>query len=73
MVLSTLGLNPTTPLGKEEAKKLNLLLQMVWDNNDSFEFRQPVDYKALQLFDYPEIVKNPMDLSTIKKRLNGGK
>jgi hypothetical protein len=28
-----------------------------------------VDWKGLQLLDYPEVVKKPMDLGTIKKRL----
>lgn len=26
----------------------------------------PVPWKEWKLFDYPEIVKNPMDLSTVK-------
>ena len=28
--------------------------------------------KYIQLFDYPDIVKHPMDLGTIKKRLEAG-
>ncbi|XP_020488660.2 bromodomain testis-specific protein isoform X2 [Labrus bergylta] len=35
----------------------------------SWPFRQPVDAVALRLPDYYTIIKNPMDLSTIKKRL----
>jgi hypothetical protein len=36
-------------------------------------FRAPVDWKGLGLYDYPQIVKKPMDLGTIKKKISGGK
>lgn len=36
-------------------------------------FRQPVDPTVLGIPDYFEIVKKPMDLSTIKNNLNSGK
>jgi hypothetical protein len=29
----------------------------------------PVDYKALGLDDYPLIIKNPMDLGTVAKKV----
>lgn len=32
-------------------------------------FREPVDWRALGLFDYPQVVKQPMDLGAVKKRL----
>ncbi len=32
--------------------------------------REPVDWKALNILDYPEKVKNPMDLGTVMKKLN---
>ena len=31
-----------------------------------------VDYKALQLHDYPKVVKKPMDLGTIQEKLLKG-
>jgi len=33
-------------------------------------FLQPVDWEALQLWDYPDIVEVPMDLGTVKKKLD---
>ena len=36
-------------------------------------FREPVDWKALGLFDYPQIIKKQMDLGTIKSKLENGK
>lgn len=29
-------------------------------------FKEPVDWERLELLDYPDIVKNPMDLGTLK-------
>lgn len=39
---------------------------------DSEYFREPVDWRALDLHDYPVIIKKPMDLNTIKKNVMGG-
>ena len=36
-------------------------------------FREPVAWKELQLFDYPQIVERPMDFSTLKANLLEGK
>lgn len=36
-------------------------------------FNQPVDHRALHLPRYPEIVKRPMDLGTIKRNVEEGK
>ena len=35
-------------------------------------FREPVDWKALGLFDYPQIIKKPMDLGEVKANLESG-
>lgn len=39
---------------------------------ESIPFRQPVDPQTLGIPDYFEIVKRPMDLSTIKRKLDIG-
>ncbi|XP_043091433.1 histone acetyltransferase p300 isoform X8 [Puntigrus tetrazona] len=39
---------------------------------ESLPFRQPVDPQLLGIPDYFDIVKNPMDLSTIKRKLDTG-
>ena len=36
------------------------------------EFHAPVDFRGLELHDYPEVVKNPMDLGTLKRNFNAG-
>lgn len=39
------------------------------NSNKGAPFAQPVDYVALGIPHYPDIIKNPMDLGTIQKRL----
>jgi len=43
------------------------------DHNDACDFREPVDWKGLGLNDYPQVIKNPMDLGTVNKKFNIGK
>ncbi|KAK9761921.1 transcription initiation at TATA-containing promoter protein [Basidiobolus ranarum] len=40
--------------------------------NTVYPFLRPVDWRAMNLFDYPTIIKHPMDISTIKKNLESG-
>ena len=46
----------------------------IWDKmmarRDSEFFRDPVDWKALGLYDYPTIIKKPMDMRTLKKNFD---
>ncbi|EAR97217.2 bromodomain protein (macronuclear) [Tetrahymena thermophila SB210] len=69
-IKSTLKFVTETSTRKEDYKKMNTVLQSLFDNSDSLEFRQPVDYLALGLTDYPNVVKKPMDLSTVKNKIN---
>lgn len=41
----------------------------ILSRSESFVFKEPVDYVALGLTDYPDIIKFPMDLGTIKKKI----
>ena len=36
---------------------------------DTGPFREPVDWRGLELYDYPEIISKMMDLGTIQKKL----
>ncbi|XP_070780381.1 bromodomain-containing protein 3-like [Enoplosus armatus] len=38
----------------------------------AWPFYKPVDAEALQLHDYHDIIKYPMDLSTVEKKVDGG-
>jgi len=46
--------------------KASSLLSLLENEPQAYEFLKPVDYIGLGLYDYPSIIKNPMDLSTIK-------
>ncbi|CAG9311126.1 unnamed protein product [Blepharisma stoltei] len=60
-------------LAKEDSKKCLDLIKHLEKQNDAFLFLKPVDYKASGLDDYPLIIKRPMDLSTVKKKIKSEK
>lgn len=60
-------------LSKEETKKSIDLLKHLEKQEDAVLFLKPVDFKALGLDDYPLIIKHPMDLLTVKKKIKHDK
>uniref|UniRef100_A0A3Q4IB24 Bromodomain-containing protein 2 n=1 Tax=Neolamprologus brichardi TaxID=32507 RepID=A0A3Q4IB24_NEOBR len=46
-----------------------VLLKSLWRHHFAWPFHEPVDAVKLNLPDYHKIIKNPMDMGTIKKRL----
>ena len=46
------------------------ILKSIMEKTDAEAFLEPVDWKALGLHDYPDLIKQPMDLGTIKDRLD---
>ena len=57
---------------EEDLKKLEEILDKIINDKNAAEFNAPVDYVKLRLFDYPNIIKHPMDLGTCKKKLLNG-
>mmetsp|Transcript_21753 Transcript_21753/g.43662 ORF Transcript_21753/g.43662 Transcript_21753/m.43662 type:complete len:208 (-) Transcript_21753:176-799(-) len=57
----------------EEMQACHDILTSVKNRADAEAFREPVDWKGLGLPDYPQLIKNPMDLGTIEKNLLAGK
>ncbi|KAK2872570.1 hypothetical protein Q8A67_022467 [Cirrhinus molitorella] len=47
----------------------NVVVKTLWRHQFAWPFYQPVDAVKLGLPDYHTIIKNPMDMGTIKKRL----
>ncbi|CAH8547179.1 unnamed protein product [Dicrocoelium dendriticum] len=45
------------------------VVEKISKEKDAEPFLQPVDWESLEIYDYPQIVSNPMDLSTIRKKL----
>ncbi|CAG9321299.1 unnamed protein product [Blepharisma stoltei] len=56
-------------ISRDESLRAFCLINYLIEQPESLEFQNPVDYKALRLEDYPAIIRNPMDLNTIKKKL----
>uniref|UniRef100_A0AAQ4NWQ5 Bromodomain-containing protein 2 n=1 Tax=Gasterosteus aculeatus aculeatus TaxID=481459 RepID=A0AAQ4NWQ5_GASAC len=48
------------------------LMKYLWRHQFAWPFREPVDAYRLSLPDYHKIIKQPMDMGTIKKRLENG-
>lgn len=46
-----------------------MVLKTLWKHQFAWPFQQPVDAVKLNLPDYYKIIKTPMDMGTIKKRL----
>jgi hypothetical protein len=45
------------------------IVSQVYSRLEAEPFREPVDWKTLGLFDYPQLIKKPMDLGQIKDKL----
>ncbi|KAL7472432.1 hypothetical protein ACHAXS_012794 [Conticribra weissflogii] len=52
---------------------ISQILQTLQAHPESTPFLAPVEWKSLQLYDYPKIIKKMMDLGTISKKLSRGK
>lgn len=54
---------------KEGFPEMLKIVCSIMSRPESVAFREPVDWEGLGLFDYLEIVSTPMDLGTIKKKI----
>ncbi|XP_030625148.1 bromodomain-containing protein 3a [Chanos chanos] len=63
--------NPSKPGRKTNQLQYmqNVVVKTLWRHQFAWPFYQPVDAVKLGLPDYHKIIKNPMDMGTIKKRL----
>ncbi|XP_055036051.2 bromodomain-containing protein 3a isoform X2 [Misgurnus anguillicaudatus] len=63
--------NPTKPGRKTNQLQYmqNVVVKTLWRHQFAWPFYTPVDAVKLGLPDYHKIIKNPMDMGTIKKRL----
>jgi bromodomain-containing factor 1 len=64
---------PTTPLTSAQSKFLLERIRNTKKIKVSLAFKDPVDHIALNIPSYPEIVKRPMDLSTMENKLKENK
>ncbi|XP_034027310.1 bromodomain-containing protein 3-like isoform X2 [Thalassophryne amazonica] len=63
--------NPSKPGRKTNQLQYmqNVVVKTLWKHQFAWPFYQPVDAIKLCLSDYHKVIKNPMDMGTIKKRL----
>jgi len=58
---------------EEDWKKMHKLVDAFYNRPDAEPFRVPVEWKALGLYDYPQIIAEPMDLGTVKSNIKDKK
>lgn len=63
---------PPAPGQEEPVKRITKIVNSLLANQDCAPFREPVDWRGLELFDYPQIITKMMDLGTVKRRLERG-
>jgi len=60
------------PLYPEHYEMVKDLIKTIEAIPDSEPFHVPVDWEDLELKDYPDVIKNPMDTGTLKKNIDAG-
>ncbi len=56
-------------ISSQDENNLKTIINEILKHKYSNYFAEPVDVSGLGLFDYNDIIKKPMDLSTIRKNL----
>ncbi|KAL0077508.1 Bromodomain-containing protein [Phycomyces blakesleeanus] len=60
-----------TNMTKDQIKYCGAIIRHLKKHRDAAPFLHPVDYISLNVPDYPKIVKHPMDLNTVDRKLSG--
>ena len=58
-------------MDEEMMEKVLALLEDIRADPQAAAFNMPVNWRAFNIPDYPRIVKNPMDLDTLYKKVKG--
>ncbi|CAM9392240.1 unnamed protein product [Chrysoparadoxa australica] len=59
-------------MGDSSLAQMTKIINYFLGRADTEPFRAPVDWQGLGLFDYPQIISHPMDLGTIRDKLEAG-
>jgi bromodomain-containing factor 1 len=57
---------------RDQIKYCGAIMRNLKKHRDAAPFLHPVDYIKLNVPDYPKVIKYPMDLTTVDKKLNTG-
>jgi hypothetical protein len=57
----------------EPLTQCHAILKAIMAKGTAGPFLEPVDWQTYHLYDYPQLIKNPMDLGTILTNLEAGK
>mmetsp|Transcript_10733 Transcript_10733/g.28592 ORF Transcript_10733/g.28592 Transcript_10733/m.28592 type:complete len:332 (+) Transcript_10733:64-1059(+) len=57
------------PMDEPLLRKCDALIKGLIKRSQGVHFSKPVDWKKLQLHDYPKLIKQPMDLGTVGEKL----
>lgn len=57
----------------EPLQECHQILKMFQGKPEAEAFLEPVDWEQYELFDYPQVITQPMDLGTIQTKLEEGK
>ncbi len=63
----------SAPVFESWDKAARRLLNTLWKMNQAYIFHEPVDPVKLEIHDYHDIVKQPMDFGTVKQNLSSNK
>ncbi|CAO3589782.1 unnamed protein product [Absidia cylindrospora] len=61
-----------TNMTRDQIKFCGAIMRNLKKHRDATPFIHPVDYVKLKIPDYPQIIKHPMDLTTIDRKLQHG-
>jgi len=65
-IFNMVGGNPNY---EDALRRLSKVVNSTFSRADCGPFREPVDWRGLELYDYPKIIKKMMDLGTVKRKL----
>lgn len=57
------------PNYEDALRRISKVVNTLMSRADCEPFREPVDWRGLELYDYPKIIKKMMDLGTVKRNL----
>lgn len=57
---------------RDQIKFCGAIMRNLKKHRDAAPFLHPVDYLKLNVPEYPKVIKHPMDLTSVDRKLNGG-